>query len=304
MKKNWVEAYRPKTLSDVVFQTPQQRVVFNEMVECNNLQDLLLVGMRGTGKSSIAGALLNDLNIPKSDILKINCSDEKIEAIRDRVKPFAMSMPQGDIRVVRLEEFDFLSPDAQALLRALMDEVNGNCRFIATANYINKILPELRSRFVEFNFTKPNYEETLNRVVDIMVSENIEFEPEDLETIITQNYPDIRSIIKYLELNSKSGKLTPGSGVDASDWKSDLLPYLKSGKLFESRKVFSLCSKEELFQTFKFLLHFYENNNTPVNKLRAIIVTLADYEHRMVFYSDPEINICAMMIVIEDILNG
>lgn len=299
MKKLWVEAYRPSHIKDVVFSNDAEKALFENIVASGELPNLLLVGHQGTGKTSISLALVNDLKVDSTDVLRINCSDEQIDAIRAKVKSFAYTMPMGKFKVVRLEEMDYLSMPAQALLRSLIEEVSASCRFIGTANYENRLLPAIHSRFQMHRISKPALEQAMLRVADIMVAENVEFEVDDLEKVFSAAFPDLRKVIQIVEANSKTGKLLLNTvEAGASDWKLQLLPLLESNDLKGARTLVCAQQKEELQDVYRFL---YEN----VHRIKGIrigkkedeaIILIAQYQYQHAFVADVEIQIAALFI--------
>jgi DNA polymerase III delta prime subunit len=296
MKKIWVAKYRPEEVKDVIVANERDRSKFDSFVSEGEIPNLLLVGGPGTGKSSMSLALIKSLGIDRSDVLKINCSDEKIDAMRDKVKNFAMTMSVGKFKVVRLEEFDHLSNDAQALLRDLIEATERSCRYIATCNYIHKVTPPLRSRFSEFQFVAPSRDDILVRSAEILEAENIMFELDDLEKTVAAGYPDFRKIIQLLESNSIGGTLKIDGGGAAHDWKLELLPLLETGDLKGCRKlVCETATQAELVEVFRFL---YDNLHRckKLKQQDEAIVLLADYMYRHAFVSDPELNIAALFI--------
>lgn len=293
----WAERYRPKTLSDVIFQDARQEKAFKNFVEDGNIPNLLLSGVQGTGKTTVSKALINDLGIDRSDVLRINCSDEKIDALRNKVSTFAMTMPLGKFKVVQLEEFDYLSLDGQALLRGLIEDSAGNCRFIATCNYINKIIPPVKSRFQEFYFKAPDKEKIALRMVNILETEKVDFEPEDVLVCIDVGYPDIRKTIQLLQGNCSKGKLLnpKEASADNADWKFGLLDAIESGDFKKARKlVCESATREEHEDVFRFL---YDNvEKLKVSNKEAAIVTIAEYLRAHSLVADTEINLAALFI--------
>lgn len=293
----WVNKYQPKKIEDVIFADERQKKFFTNIVESGDLPNLLLQGIRGTGKTTISKALINDLKVDPSDVLTIPCSNKKIDALRSEVEGFAMTFPVGKFKVVRLEEFDFMSLDGQALLRSLIEDSAGNCRFIATCNYINKVMPELRSRFQEFAFKSPDNEVVVMRMADMLDAENVEFDAADLIDYVAVGYPDIRKIIQLLQQNSKGGKLesSKGQAAQEADWKFGLLEHISKGD-FKSARVLVCASatREEHEDVYRFL---YENiSKTTVKDGDQAIVTIAEYLYRHAFCADTEINLAALFI--------
>lgn len=294
----WVEKFRPKTIADVIFQDARQQKTFEAFVSGGDIPHLFLSGVQGTGKTTISRALIKDLNVDPSDVLKINCSDEKIDALRSKVVGFAMTLPLGKFKVVRLEEIDYLSLDGQALLRSLMDETQGSCRFIATCNYANKVIPPLKSRFQEFNFRAPDKEKIAMRMVDILEKEKITFDPEVLLTYIDVGYPDIRKTIQLLQGNSSDTKLlAPNASSDQGDWKFGLLDAISCGDFKKARKlVCETATREEHEDVFRFL---YDNiSKLKVKDTDAAVVTIAEYLYKNSIVADTEVNLAALFITL------
>jgi len=299
LRKLWVEAYRPKKIADVIFANDKERKVFESIIEEKSLPNLMLIGVQGTGKTSLSNALLNELGVLPEDTLRINCSDEKIDAIREKVKTFAYTMAMGDFKVCQLEEMDHLSLDAQALLRVLIEDVSSSCRFIATGNHENKIIPAMHSRFQVFRFSRPDREQVLLRMADVLVGKNVEFEVEDLEKVVEAGYPDVRKVLQLLEVGSKSGKLTIQGEGAVADWKLQLLPLLETGDLKAARKlVCESASKEELQDVYRFL---YDNVHR-IKKLKGkedqAVILIAQYQYQHAFVADPEIQVASLFIEI------
>lgn len=298
MKTNiWVEKYRPKSVNEIIFQDDKQKKLFTTFVESGDFPHLFLAGVQGTGKTTTSMALVRDIGIDKSDVLKINCSDEKIDAIRSKVVTFANTMAMGKFKVVRLEEIDYLSLDAQALLRSLIEETQQNCRFIATCNYSNKVIPPLKSRFQEVYFKQPDKEKVALFLVDILERENIEYDPETLLTFIDVAYPDIRKTIQLVQGNCGDGKLSSPTVENSSDWRFTLLSLISSGDFKQARKlVCESSSKEEHEDVYRFL---YENvSKLKVKDVEEAILTIAEYLKSHTLVADTEINLAACFIAL------
>ena len=293
----WVEKYRPRTISDVIFQDARQAENSESFVSDGNFPNLLLSGIQGTGKTTISKALMRDVNVDKSDVLRINCSDKKIDALRNEVTSFATTMPLGKFKVVQLEEFDYLSLDGQALLRGLIEDTSATCRFIATCNYENKIIPPLKSRFQHFYFRAPDKDKIAGRMVDILDKEKVDYSAEDLLTYIDVGYPDIRRTIQLLQGNVMGNKLLnpSSSSANSADWKFGLLDCISSGDFKAARKlVCESATREEHEEIFTFL---YQN----IDKMKVVdpesaIVTIATYMKGHIQSANTELNLAAMFI--------
>lgn len=293
----WVERYRPKTIADVIFQDDKQEQFFKNIVESGDIPNLLLHGVQGTGKTTISKALINDLQIDPSDVLRLKCSDEKIDALRDKAVGFAMTFPLGKFKIIQLEEFDYLSLDAQALLRSLIEDSSDNCRYIATCNYVNKVIPPLRSRFQEVAFRAPDQDKVTIRMAEMLEKEEVEFDPEDLINYVAVGYPDIRKTIQLLSQNVSNKKLQTAKGVAAqeADWKFGLLECLQKGDFKTARKlVCESSTREEHEDVFRFL---YQNiDKMKMKDKDQAVVTIAEYLYRHSLVADTEINVAACLI--------
>ena len=306
MRKLWVEEYRPKTLDSVIFQDESLKSKFGTYIKSREIPNLLFSGVQGSGKTTLSRVLVRELKIDPADIMTINCSDEMIDALRDKVKSFAYSMPIGKFKVVQLEEFDYLSQNGQALLRAIIEDTSAVTRFIATCNYENKIIPAIKSRFQQFNFKAPDQEAVYVLMAEILEKENVEFEFDVLDAFVSATYPDIRKTINLLQQYSQGGKLQAmtGSGNSSADWKFKLIDLLKGTDYRAMRKlVCENCSRDEYDDVFRFL---YENISKSVKfkdpaKEEEAIVIIADHLYRHGICSDGEINIASLFITLGNI---
>lgn len=304
IKRVWVELYRPKSVDKVIMPDVRTRKKFSEFITEGQIPNILMYGGPGTGKTSMSLALIRDLGVQKADVMKINCSDEKIDALRDKVKGFATTMALGKFKVVRLEEFDYLGHDAQALLRALIEEVSGSCRFIATCNYINKVTPPLRSRFQEFQISAPAKDDVLLLGAEILEAEGVDFDIEDLEKVVSASYPDVRKMIQLLEGSVIAGKLSLGSAnASVSDWKISLLSHLETSDLKAARKeVCESATKEELADVYRFLYDNIHRVKALKNHVDDAIVLIAEYQFKHAFVADYELNVAALFIEINSLM--
>lgn len=299
----WVEKHRPKTLAQYTFHDAGHRTAFEGMVRDGTIPHLLLSGVQGTGKTTLALILINELHIDDTDVLTINASDENnVDVIRDKIKMFVTSYAMGDFKIVHLEEADYISPAGQAIMRRLMEEYSDNARFILTCNYENKIIPPLRSRFSvgHYRFKKHDIDEVAFYAAKVLKTEGVKFDLDLLDRYVRAGYPDIRTVINLLQKNSRDGVLAPMRDVsETNDYKFALLEHLQKDDWFGARKL--TCAEvaaEEWEDVYRFL---YENLEkcpkfSVPDKWEEGIIVVADHLYKHALCADPEINAAAMYI--------
>lgn len=296
----WVEKYRPQTLDEYVFHDEQQAAAVQRMVNDRSIPQLLLSGVQGSGKTTLARILVHELQIEETDVLVVNASDENsVEVMRDKIKSFVTTFAMGTFKVVNLEEADYLSPNAQAVLRQMMEEYSDTARFILTCNYENKIIPAIKSRCQQFRFSKPDRDKVVELAAMVLVSEKIKFTLDQLDGYVAVGYPDIRKVINLLQQNSIDGKLLPLTQAETADYKFKLLDLIETGDWFEARKLAcAQVSNEEWEDLFRFLYQNLEKapNFSNRDKWEAGIVIIADHLYKHGICADPEINAAALFI--------
>ena len=299
MKELWVEKYRPKTIADYVFRDDHQRKQVEQWVKEKTIPHLLFSGNAGIGKTTLAKVLLNELEINNLDVLEINASrTNSVEDVRNNIINFVQMIPFGSFKVVLLDEADYLSPNAQAALRGVMEEYHTTSRFILTCNYPNRIIPALHSRCQGFHIERIDQTEFTARVAQILIAEDVTPDLDVLDTYVKATYPDLRKCINMVQMNSVNGELVPPEKSDAgdSDYKLEMTELFKAGKISQARKL--VCSQarpEEIEDVYKWL---YDNidlfGDEEKQESAILIIKQGLVDHTLV--SDPEINLAATMI--------
>jgi len=302
----WCEKYRPQTLSEYVFHDKAHKVAFTQMVENKSIPHLLLSGVQGSGKTTIAQILINELNFESADVMVINASDENsVDNMRDKIKNFIGTFAMGEFKIVLLEEADYLSQPAQAVLRKYMENDHIPARFILTCNYEGKLMPAIKSRSQHYRFKAADKNEIAEFCAKILIAEDIIFDIDKLDKYVAAGYPDIRKIVNLLQQNSISGNLmNPPSAAEAGDYKFALLDLIAADKWNEARLL--ACGNveyEEWEDVYRFL---YENlNKSPKFSKKENwepgIISIANHLYRNEMSADREINAAAMFIELSQV---
>jgi replication factor C small subunit len=305
MKNLWTELYRPKTVGDYVFTDDTTKKQVEQWIAERNIPHLLLYGPAGTGKTTLAKILINELEIHDYDVMQVNASrDNGVDFIKTKIEGFISTMPFGELKIVLLDEADYLSPNAQGLLRGLIEEYQAQARFILTCNLAHKIIPPLKSRCYELHIDKTDQTEFTARAATVLVNESIEFDLETLDTYVKVTYPDLRKCLNLLQSNSNTGKLLNPKENDTgtTDYKFVLVDLIKARKLRDARKL--LCSQvrpdemEELFRWCYDNLQLWSASDEGQDEA-ILVIRKALVNHSLV--ADPEINISAMIVELSQI---
>ena len=293
----WVEKYRPQILEDYVGNDIIKNKI-EDYLKQGSIQNLLFYGVAGTGKTTLAKLIAKNLNC---DLLYINASDERgIDTIRDKIIPFASSMSFNDVKIVILDEADYITPQAQATLRNTIESCSKTTRFILTCNYLERIISPLQSRCQTFEITPPSKQEVNYKCQDILTKEKILFYDNNIDDVINTHYPDIRKIINTLQGSVVEGQIK----IDDTSLKNTQLgdkvieALSKKLKLSIIRQILADSGAREFDGLFKVL---YDNVSKYTNREGEAILIIAKYQYEYTFVLEKEICIAAMLNKLLDI---
>ena len=296
----WVEKYRPSTLSDCILPS-QLKKDFNQILKQKELQNMLLTGTAGTGKTTVAKAMCKELNL---DYIKINGSEESgIDTLRNKIKQFASSVSlEGGYKVVILDEADYLNPQStQPALRGFIEEFSANCRFILTCNFKNRIIEPLHSRcsVIEFGIPKGQKQSIaagmMERLEYILTTEGVSYEQPVLAELIMKYFPDFRRTINELQRYGVSGRIDSGILINVNDVSvGNLMNHLK---VKDFRKMRQWVADNIDIEPAAMFRKIYDSSTEYVNpqSIPQLILTLADYQYKDSFVADHELNMVACL---------
>lgn len=296
----WVEKYRPKTISECILPTDLKEV-FSKIVEKNELPNMLFSGSAGVGKTTVAKALCNELEL---DYILINGSEEgNIDTLRGKIKQFASTVSlQGGYKVVILDEADYLNPQStQPALRAFIEEFSNNCRFILTCNFKNRIIEPLHSRCSVYEFGIPNDQKPqlaanfFGRLTDILTKEAVPFEQKAAAALVERYFPDWRRVINECQRYSVSGRIDAGVLVNLSEDNINSLMTSLKDKDFKSMRKWVVDNMDTEPQAI--FRKIYDGMSTYLQpqSIPQVVLILADYQYKNAFVADHELNVVACM---------
>ena len=292
----WVEKYRPSNL-DTYIGNEHLKSKVSMYLESGDLPHLLLYGRAGTGKTTLAKLLVNNI---ECDYLYINASDENnVDTVRTKVKNFASTVGFKDMKVIILDECDYITPNAQAALRNLMETFSKHCRFILTCNFVERIIDPIQSRCQSFQIIPPSKTEVAKHLHSILIQENIMDSPEDIKVLVETGYPDIRRVINSAQRNVVKGRLKlDTSSIIQNDYKLKLLKILetqnKKNAFKEIRQLLADNKITDFADLFRLL--YDEVDGYGKGHLAECILIIARYELSDSQVVDKEINAMAMII--------
>ena len=292
----WVEKYRPTT-TDTYIGNEHLKSKVSVYLESGDLPHILLYGKAGTGKTTLAKLLVKNI---ECDYMYINASDENnVDTVRTKVKNFASTIGFKDMKIIILDECDYITPNAQAALRNLMETFSKHCRFILTCNFVERIIDPIQSRCQSFQIIPPSRGEVAKHIHNILISENVTHEMDDLKVLIDSGYPDIRRILNASQRNVVNGKLKlDTTSIIQNDYKLKLLKILKTQNkktAFKDIRQLLLDNKITDFADL-FRLLYDEVDDWGKGHVAECILIIARYELSDGQVVDKEINAMAMLI--------
>ena len=303
MKELWTEKYRPSDINSYVFRDNKQKQQVSGWLGDGALPHLLFSGAPGTGKTTLAKVLLQELGVDPMDVLEINASNENnVDTIRNKITNFSSTMPFGDMKYVLLDEADYITPNGQAALRGVMEMYHTSCRFLLTCNYAQRIIPALHSRCQGFHIEKLDVTEFTARIATICIEEGVELDGETLDTYVQATYPDLRKAINLVQQNVVEGVLQkPQDGDSAtSDWMLSAIDMFKSGDYKGARTL--ICSQarpEEYDDVYKFMYRNLDLWGTTDLQQDQAVVIIRNGMAKSSLCADPEINLSATLIELQ-----
>jgi len=300
----WVEKYRPDTLEGYVGNEHILEKV-KIYIENEDVPHLLLYGVAGTGKTTLAKIITNQIDC---DVMYINASDENsVDAVRDKIRGFASSMGFRKWKVVILDESDYLTPNAQAALRNLMETFSKSTRFILTCNYVEKVIDPIQSRCQTFAITPPSKKEVAKRLHQILTEEGVSFQNEELAILVNSGYPDIRRVLNAAQRQVVNGKLKiDTTSTVQANYIDNVVKVLSSGgdikqQFTEIRQIIADSKVKDFTPLYRSL--YDEVDNYASGKVGQTILNIADGQYKDSMVVDKEINVMAMMLNILMSLN-
>jgi len=299
----WCERYRPKKFEDFIG-SDSVKETLKLWLEKKDIPHLLFFSSPGTGKTSLGKMLVN---LIPCDSLIINASDENgVDDIRNKVQDFCITMGMQPLKIMFLDEADRLTPDAQGIMRNLMETYSHSTRFILTCNYQEKISPAIKSRCQSFEIRPPSKPEVMKHLIDILQKEKVTFKPEEAAFIVASYFPDMRKIINFAQQSSINGVLKIAKANTADqDYKTKLIGLLKTpnkaGVFTEIRQLVADAAFSNYEEVYRYL--FDHVDEYALNKSAEVILNLADASYQSALVFEREITFVAAMHKLLSVLN-
>jgi len=294
----WVEKYRPQSLETYIGNEHLKSKV-KVYLESGDLPHLLLYGRAGTGKTTLAKLLVNNIDC---DYLYINASDENsVDVVRDKVKNFASTLGFSEMKIIILDECDYITPNAQAALRNLMETFSKHCRFILTCNYVERIIDPIQSRCQSFQIIPPDRKQVAMHMSNILQKESVDAKVDDIVTIVNGGYPDIRRVINAAQRQVVDEKLVIDEAMSTqNDYKLEVLEILKTQDKKNSFKNIRQLLADSKVTDFSdmFRLLFDTVDDWGRGHVAECILVLSQYQQSDAVVVDEEINAMAMFVEI------
>ena len=294
----WVEKYRPRKIDSCIL-SKELKSFFKTIIKKGDIQNMLLSGTAGTGKTTVARALCEELD---SDYIVINGSEESgIDVLRTKIKQFASTVSfTGNTKVVILDEADYLNPNStQPALRGFIEEFSNNCRFIFTCNFKNRIIQPLHSRCSSIDFKIPKDEKPkiaagfFKRVLDILTQENIPYNEKVIAKVVEKYFPDYRRTLNELQRYSHSGNIDEGILTNLVEVNANELVDSLKEKDWKRMRMWVVNNLDNDPQTLFRMI--FDTIMPLTNQVPQLVLTIADYQYKAAFVSDQEINLVACL---------
>lgn len=297
----WVESFRPDTLEGYI---GNEHIIekVKIFIENGDVPHLLFYGPAGTGKTTLAKIIANSVD---ADLMYINASDENsVDAVRDKIKRYASTVGFKRWKIIILDEADYLTPNAQAALRNLMETYSKTTRFILTCNYVEKIIDPIQSRCQTFGITPPNKTDIAKRLVTVLQEKGVEFDIKDVAAIINASYPDIRRAINSAQSHVVNGKLVlDKTSIVQANYMTEILEILKNlqdkkSAFTKIRQIIADSKVKDFTALFTFL---YDNlDEFATGHIGPVILIIAESQYNDVTVVDKEINAMSMFVKLID----